>query len=135
MNRPDLQPRSIISQMTTMNESTSPTNPEKGSDVSVTENVAQPEVDQDKARFRSREKNTTTITVDECEPSQDVEAGSAAEHWKPGLAARFPWIGVLALLTILVCMGMVVLVLITSDNKAQDEWPGQYCKFIPQRST
>jgi hypothetical protein len=50
-------------------------------------------------------------------------------YWQPGFLARFPWIGFGAVSVMLTCISLSIVVLTSSDNKAQEDWPG-ICSFI-----
>jgi Protein of unknown function (DUF3176) len=91
--------------------------------------IALREWEQHQADILNREKKEPVATVTEHQQCDDPEGGSLRDHWNTGLKARFPWIGVAALVTMLMCMGLVVLILATSNNKAQEEWP-VYMKFM-----
>ena len=92
---------------------------------SHSDEIALREWEQHQPDLRTQEKKAVTITVGEYRPSHGSEAATLADHWQPGLKARFPWIGAGALFTMVICMGLVVLILVTSNTKAQEEWPGK----------
>jgi hypothetical protein len=48
------------------------------------------------------------------------------ESWRPGVRAQFPWVGFGALCLMFGCLGTTVAILVTSDEKAQEEWPGEF---------
>jgi hypothetical protein len=48
------------------------------------------------------------------------------EVWQTGFRARFPWVGFGALLLMLGCMGSTIAILVTSDKKAKEQWPGMF---------
>jgi hypothetical protein len=43
--------------------------------------------------------------------------------WQPGFAARFPWVGFLSIMTVLVCAAASVAVLVTSNGQSVTHWP------------
>lgn len=45
--------------------------------------------------------------------------------WRPGFIARFPWIGFIALLTVLSCAISSVIILEHANLKSQTQWPEQ----------
>jgi hypothetical protein len=47
------------------------------------------------------------------------------EFWRPGIRAQFPWVGFGAVCLMLGCLGTTVAILVTSDNKAQEQWPSK----------
>jgi hypothetical protein len=51
--------------------------------------------------------------------------GNESIHWKTGFLARFPWIGVAALSTVLTCIAIEVVILKTSHGRTQEKWPGE----------
>jgi hypothetical protein len=51
------------------------------------------------------------------------------EDWRPGVRAQFPWVGFGALCLMLGCLGTTVAILVTSDKKAQEEWPSMSTSF------
>jgi hypothetical protein len=55
---------------------------------------------------------------------EDTEKSN--ESWRPGVRARFPWVGFGALCLMFGCLGTTVAILVTSDNKAQEEWPSKF---------
>jgi hypothetical protein len=48
------------------------------------------------------------------------------EYWQTGFRARFPWVGFGALLLMLGCIGSTIAILVTSDKKAKEQWPGRF---------
>ena len=48
-----------------------------------------------------------------------------ASNWHPGYRARFPWMGFLGLMGVLVCAMINVAVLIGSDGVSESVWPHQ----------
>lgn len=56
---------------------------------------------------------------------ENVESGFEDPQWKTGFLARFPWMGLGALFTVLVCTASAVIVLLVSDGKSQDRWDAQ----------
>jgi hypothetical protein len=55
-----------------------------------------------------------------------VDAERNNESWRPGFRAQFPWVGFGALCLMLGCLGTTVAILVTSDNKAKEEWPSEF---------
>jgi hypothetical protein len=51
------------------------------------------------------------------------------EFWQTGFRARFPWIGFGALLLMLGCIGSTIAILVTSDKRAKEQWPGRFEAF------
>ncbi len=45
--------------------------------------------------------------------------------WEPGFVKRFPWVGLGALLMVLVCAAASVIVLVTSNHVSQTKWPAR----------
>jgi hypothetical protein len=62
-------------------------------------------------------------------PVSSSDGPSEGQHdhndqgWSPGVRARFPWMGFGALLTVLLCAGGSIAVLVTSNGKSQNDWP------------
>jgi hypothetical protein len=80
------------------------------------------------------------VAVEERDASSST--ADSIEHWKTGVKARFPWLGFSAILTVLLCVAFTIVILITSNGKAQEEWPGEprnevtgSCKSIANPST
>jgi hypothetical protein len=48
---------------------------------------------------------------------------NSAIEWRTGFRERFPWVGFGALAIIVTCIISVVLILVTSDGKAKEQWP------------
>lgn len=71
---------------------------------------------------------STPITVNqrEVEASEANHTTSSPEYWQTGFRARFPWVGFGALILMLGCIGTTVAILVTSDNKAKEQWPGRF---------
>lgn len=61
--------------------------------------------------------------------SNSTPNANAQVEWHPGVKARFPWLGFAALLTILLCIAFTVIILVTSNGKVQEVWPGR--KTLP----
>jgi hypothetical protein len=76
-------------------------------------------------QYDSYKKAASMTTVDVRE-LHERNTGAAVNHtyWQPGFLARFPWIGFGAVSVMLTCISLSILVLTTSDNKAQEDWPG-----------
>lgn len=68
-------------------------------------------------------KSVTTVEMKEVDLGKNEEH-VVAIHWHPGVAARFPWLGFLALFTMLTCIAFSVVILLTSDGMVREEWPG-----------
>ena len=92
-----------------------------------TDNVALREWQQHEASLREKDKRGYVVIVDEVRPTSAEKPPSLAAHWRPGLKERFPWMGAAAIMAMLLCMGLVVLILVSSNGKAQEEWPSK-CK-------
>ena len=75
----------------------------------------------DPAFDHSREKTAHIST----KSIENVEPGFEDPQWKTGFLARFPWMGLGALFTVLVCTASAVVVLLVSDGKSQDRWDAQ----------
>lgn len=43
--------------------------------------------------------------------------------WQPGFRSQFPWLGFIALATILTCAAASVIVLVFCDGTAKSKWP------------
>lgn len=69
-------------------------------------------------------KSTTTFEAKEIDlESKDDTANSI--HWQPGVKARFPWIGLIAILTMLTCIAFSIVILVTSDTLVSEQWPSE----------
>jgi ABC-type phosphate transport system permease subunit len=76
------------------------------------------------------EKPAGNITVDvresaSAEDNNEKQQEENHEHvqWETGFWKRFPWIGALAILTMLVCIAMDGVILGTSNGQYQQQWP------------
>jgi hypothetical protein len=98
-------------------------------EISHSDEVERREWEQHQASLREQEKKDAIVTVNEGRPSDDDEAALIQDHWHTGWRQRFPWVGACALLTMVICMGFVVLILVTSDGKAKEEWPSKTLLF------
>ncbi|KAE9965356.1 hypothetical protein BLS_007692 [Venturia inaequalis] len=68
-------------------------------------------------------KSTATFEAKEVDlESKDDETANSI-HWQPGVKARFPWIGLIAILAMLTCIAFSVVILVTSDKKVSEQWP------------
>jgi hypothetical protein len=74
---------------------------------------------------------STPITVNQrkIEAPEANDTTSSPEYWQTGFRARFPWVGFGALLLMLGCIGSTVAILVTSDHKAKEQWPGRFEVF------
>lgn len=55
---------------------------------------------------------------------QEQRPDPAAEtYWRPGVKSQFPWVGLGALLTMLLCAASTIVILKTSNNKLAEQWP------------
>lgn len=70
----------------------------------------------------SAHKSTGAIVNEKPVPSIHDDDNFSAP-WTTGLKARFPWSGFAALFMVLVCIGLNVLILVTSNNHTQETWP------------
>lgn len=71
------------------------------------------------------EKPKSTTIFEAKEVDIESKDGSAKSiHWQPGVKARFPWIGLIAILTMLTCIAFSIVILVTSDKKVSEQWPG-----------
>jgi len=83
------------------------------------------EREQQEAIDREKGKATgTQIDVQEHTHGDDDSCAGCQTHWRPGVKERFPWLGFAALFTVLVCIGFTAVILVTSNGKAKEEWPG-----------
>jgi hypothetical protein len=72
-------------------------------------------------------KATSMTTVDVRElHERNNEAALDTTYWQPGFLERFPWVGFGAVSVMLTCITLSIIVLTSSDNKAQEDWPGIY---------
>lgn len=70
-------------------------------------------------------KSTATFEAKEVDlESKDDETANSI-HWQPGVKARFPWIGLIAILAMLTCIAFSVVILVTSDKKISEQWPSE----------
>ena len=84
------------------------------------------------------EKPLGTVNVDIREAGSSEHANEKhdpenCEHvqWETGFWKRFPWVGGLAILTMLVCLAMDGVIMGTSNNKFREQWPAhQKWSFI-----
>lgn len=67
-----------------------------------------------------------TINQKEVETYENKRNVPSQEYWQTGFRARFPWVGFGAILLMLGCMGSTIAVLVTSDGKAKEQWPGRF---------
>lgn len=44
-------------------------------------------------------------------------------NWRPGFVARFPWVGFVALVTVMICCAASAIVLYMSNGVSQTDWP------------
>lgn len=66
------------------------------------------------------EKKVPAVTVSETnEPSEPTQS----TEWKPGVLARFPWLGLGSLFMVLICIAGSIITLCISDGKSQTFWP------------
>lgn len=88
------------------------------------------------SRPNSAHKSTGAI-VSEKPVSSIHDDDSFSAPWTTGLKARFPWSGFAALFMVLVCIGLNVLILVTSNNQTQETWPSavSWNKVSSQRLT
>lgn len=70
----------------------------------------------------SIEKKQPTATVRPVPDFTDSEKGDHTE-WTPGYLARFPWLGMGALFTVILCAIGSILTLVLSNGKSQTHWP------------
>jgi hypothetical protein len=75
-----------------------------------------------------KQSGTVNIEVRESGSTEQVDEKHDEEscehvHWETGFWKRFPWIGAIAIFTMLVCIAMDGLILGTSDQKFREEWP------------
>lgn len=79
---------------------------------------------------KEKDVNVSVRNLDQDVPSAENSRNINAQQpkWHPGYKRRFPWLGIGSLFVVLVCAGLVVVVLTTSDNKAREDWPGEYLK-------
>jgi hypothetical protein len=70
------------------------------------------------------ESSKSVYTVDAKLVDHVNDSTTDTTYWQPGFRARFPWIGFGAICTMLVCIALSLVVLITSDGLAKEEWPG-----------
>jgi hypothetical protein len=70
-------------------------------------------------------KSMTTIEAKEVDIENKNDSANSI-HWHPGVAARFPWLGFAAILTMLTCIAFSIVILLTSDTKVREQWPGAY---------
>lgn len=82
---------------------------------------------------RSQYEKTKSIATVEAK-ELDIESKDdtpGAIHWHPGVAARFPWLGFVAILTMLSCIAFSIVILLTSDEKVREQWPGAHHSHKP----
>lgn len=83
------------------------------------------EHEQQAAIDAAKEKSSgAQIHVQEHVHEDDEGLPGRQGHWRPGVKERFPWLGFAALLTVLLCIGFTAIILVTSNGKAKEEWPG-----------
>jgi len=83
------------------------------------------EYEQQAAIDTEKEKSSgAQINVQEHVQEDDEILFDRQGHWRPGVVERFPWLGFSALLTVLLCIGFTAIILVTSNGKAKEEWPG-----------
>lgn len=70
---------------------------------------------------------STPITINqrEVEAYENNHAVPRQEYWQTGFRARFPWVGFGAILLMLGCIGSTIAILVTSNGKAKEQWPGE----------
>jgi hypothetical protein len=84
--------------------------------------------------FKAARTNTqkpvkdVTIDVRESASTEEVQEKHKEEHcehvqWETGFWKRFPWIGASAILSMLVCIALDGVILGTSDEQYQQQWP------------
>ncbi|KIW02243.1 hypothetical protein, variant [Verruconis gallopava] len=69
------------------------------------------------------EKTGAIVNGHESSSAQHDTESLEEVQWKPGVKARFPWIGALAIFTILLCIASCGIILGTSDGKFRNQWP------------
>lgn len=67
-----------------------------------------------------------TVNQREVDAYQANNTATSPEHWQTGFRARFPWVGFGAILLMLGCIGSTIAILVTSDKKAKEQWPGMF---------
>jgi len=66
---------------------------------------------------------TSVVEVDERSKNEDDTPVTSSEKWKPGFRNQFPWLGAGCLLTAILISIVAIVVLVTSNKKAQSQWP------------
>jgi hypothetical protein len=69
--------------------------------------------------------NDSSVSDGEFSPPASVGDKFHASNWNPGYLARFPWMGFLGLLGVLICALINVAVLISSNGVSSSVWPLQ----------
>jgi hypothetical protein len=88
--------------------------------LSTPDEVERREREQHQATLADQAKQNATISTDE------VADEALQAKWRPGWKARFPWLGSIAILVMLLGIAFTVTILKTSDGKKQEEWPVKY---------
>jgi hypothetical protein len=74
-------------------------------------------------------RSVTTVETREVDNIDNINKDASRSgliHWQPGIRARFPWLGLSAILTMLACIAFSIIILVTSDGKVAEEWPSAY---------
>jgi hypothetical protein len=93
--------------------------------ISTPEEVYNHELRQHNERRSQYEKAKSITTVETRDINSEKNDDAAVSiHWHPGVAARFPWLGFGAILTMLSCIAFSIIILVTSDGEVREQWPG-----------
>lgn len=71
----------------------------------------------------AEKKSATEQVRPVSDASTDIEGVFSDPNWTPGYISRFPWLGLSALSTVLLCAAASVVTLEISDGKSQSNWP------------
>jgi hypothetical protein len=88
-----------------------------------------------------KEKHLGIVNVEVRESASADQVGEKHDeencehvHWETGFWKRFPWIGAVAIFTMLVCIAMDGVILGTSHDKFREEWPAhQKWSFVSEK--
>lgn len=74
-----------------------------------------------------QKRNGMSIDVEEKQPHQDdsyADSHAGHIHWHTGIKARFPWLGLLSLIVMLLCVALSIVILVSSNGIVREQWPG-----------